>query len=287
LNVLQEAFFLPVDGGECFCVERRPETAPLKGVIVHLPAFVEEMNKSRSMVARAARAFAARGFCVLQMDLIGCGDSSGDHAQATLTRWTANLFAAIEWLEQKRSANVDWVWAHRGGALLVPAVLGHARCARSSVMLWQPILKGDVQLNQLLRQKAASTLADVGTEGLQVASLRNRLVAGETLEIGGYSISAALAAELAHAKFDLPPMGQRRVVWFELDPSPNPVLSPLARRTVDRLRGADIDVFAASLQGPSFWQSVEIERSDALVDASSAALLSETADAIQRDTVAL
>jgi hypothetical protein len=56
---------------------------------------------------------------------------------------------------------------------------------------------------------------------------------------------------------------------------------------VDRLRGADIDVFAASLQGPSFWQSVEIERSDALVDASSAALLSETADAIQRDTVAL
>jgi len=41
------------------------------------------MNKSRRMVALQARALAGRGFAVLQMDALGCGDSAGDMQDAT------------------------------------------------------------------------------------------------------------------------------------------------------------------------------------------------------------
>ena len=84
MNVVQNAFFLPARGGHCFCVYRRPSRGVSRGVVLHLPAFGDEMNKSRVMTARGARAFAAQGFGVLQVDLLGCGDSDGVLADATL-----------------------------------------------------------------------------------------------------------------------------------------------------------------------------------------------------------
>jgi alpha/beta superfamily hydrolase len=41
----------------------------------------EELNKSRHVAAAQARAFAAAGYSVLQIDLYGCGDSSGDFGE--------------------------------------------------------------------------------------------------------------------------------------------------------------------------------------------------------------
>ena len=41
-------------------------------------AWAEEMNKARRMAALQARLLAENGYAVLQIDLHGCGDSSGD-----------------------------------------------------------------------------------------------------------------------------------------------------------------------------------------------------------------
>ena len=53
------------------------------GLVVHAPAFAEEMNKSRRMVALQARALAEDGLAVLLVDPLGCGDSPGDFGDAT------------------------------------------------------------------------------------------------------------------------------------------------------------------------------------------------------------
>jgi hypothetical protein len=48
-----------------------------------------------------------------------------------------------------------------------------------------------------------------------------------------------------------------------------------------------VDVEATAVQGPAFWQSVEIERCDALIDASLFALTGPSANAIRRDPLTL
>ncbi len=53
------------------------------------------------MVALQARAFAAMGFGVLQMDLFGCGDSNGEFGNARWDIWKQDLVIARSWLENR------------------------------------------------------------------------------------------------------------------------------------------------------------------------------------------
>ena len=81
-----EAFFLDMEPGQRFCLFH-PPAGTCRGAALYVPPFGEEMNKSRRMAALQARALAAAGFGVLQLDLYGCGDSSGEFAEA---RWASN-----------------------------------------------------------------------------------------------------------------------------------------------------------------------------------------------------
>jgi hypothetical protein len=63
-----EPFFLQGSKGPLFCVYF-PPVATDRGNILFIPPFADEMNRSRSMVAMQARAFAAKGFGTLLIDL--------------------------------------------------------------------------------------------------------------------------------------------------------------------------------------------------------------------------
>lgn len=250
--------------------------------MLHLPAFGDEMNKARAMTARAARAFAARGCAVLQIDLLGCGDSTGDHADATLGRWLENLSRALDWLDDEfATAGTAWLWSLRSGTLLVPALLEGAS-RDPHLLLWQPTVSGAQQLNQLLRQKCASGLVGAASDGAGVKALREQIGRGETLEIGGYSISPGLAAGLEKATFEVPSGYRGRVAWFELTMATQAELSPAARTKISKLRASGVDVAADAIRGPGFWQSAEIEKSESLIAASVKAL--ESSSAVPRDT---
>ena len=82
-----ESFFLPIDegrNGQRFCLFHRAHGDVTKGSILYIHPFAEEMNKSRRMAALQARALAKAGYAVLQLDLLGCGDSSGDFGDALI-----------------------------------------------------------------------------------------------------------------------------------------------------------------------------------------------------------
>lgn len=282
MSVSQHPFLLPVDDGQCFCVFRAPADTPMVGTVLHLPAFGDEMNKSRAMTARAARAFAGLGFGVLQIDLTGCGDSVGDHADATLSRWTSVLRHAVAWLRQRNELNAAPVfWSLRSGALLAPPLLA-ALSDCPALLLWQPVLSGGQQVSHLLRQKLASEIAnDSGRSGMR--ELRKRWEAGESIEIAGYSISAQLANEFEERSFDVPAGFRGSIRWLEINPSTPPRLSPASDAKIGELRSRGLSVDADALTGPGFWQSVEIERCEALIDASTNAL-EKLSNALRRDT---
>jgi uncharacterized protein len=282
VGLRQEVFQLAVGGGERLCIWRAPEHGALRGVVVHVPAFAEEMNKCRPMVALAARRLAASGFGVLEVDLLGCGDSTGDFADARFDAWLDDIVAAVQWLRERDDAAL-WLWGARGGALLAAAAT-HCLAEAVSVLLWQPVLAGRVMLSQFLRLKlAADALAGDG-ERAGTRQLREELGRGMPIDVAGYRLTPALAAGMEAAALAFAPT-VRRVVWLEVSAAAQPAIGPAALTAIANLREGGAPVHAAALGGPGFWQTVEIEMCPALVDATVAALMESPHDGVSRDTV--
>ena len=105
------AFFLDTQfrpDGRRFCLFHAPQGTP-RGWIVHLHPFAEEMNKSRRMAALQSRVFAAAGYGVLRIDLLGCGDSAGDFGDATWQGWVDDLVAACGWVRERDALAPLWL----------------------------------------------------------------------------------------------------------------------------------------------------------------------------------
>ena len=65
---LPQAFFLPADGGQRFCLFYPPEGTQSRGRVLYLHPFAEELNSTRRIVAQQARALAQAGHGVLLVD---------------------------------------------------------------------------------------------------------------------------------------------------------------------------------------------------------------------------
>lgn len=259
-------FFLQRGPRQLFCLHHAP-AGPVRGALLHLPAFTEEMNKSRRMVALQARALAAAGWHVLQLDLLGTGDSEGDFGDATWDDWRADVAAARQWLRTE-SGHEPWLWGLRLGGLL--AAVCAAEEPTPGLLLWQPVLSGKQHLQQFLRLRAGAEWLAAGREAEAQAKPLEQLAAGQAVEVAGYLLNPALALPMAAASFALPP-GLQRLAWFEVSPRAEATLAPASERVLAARHGAP-GFTAAVVQGASFWQAQEIETVPALVQAGVAAL---------------
>jgi uncharacterized protein len=106
-----------------FAVLHQPEGPP-RGLVVYAHPFGEEMNKSRRMAALQARALAGAGNAVLQVDLLGCGDSPGDFGEAGWDDWVDDLVQAARWLRRSSGAGDGPADAH-----LSDPHLSHPHCS--------------------------------------------------------------------------------------------------------------------------------------------------------------
>ena len=268
-----DPFFLPRDAGACFCTHHAPADSrqAARAALVFVHACGEEMNKSRRMVALQARALAQAGCAVLTIDLSGCGDSSGLLQDAHWGGWQADIDAACTWLAARHPGAPLWLWGQRAGALLASQVAA-ARAQPPHLLLWQPLLAGKAQVQQLLRMKAAAGLADGVQAGAAMAGLRQALARDEAVEIGGYTWPAALlqALETATLRAPPPPAG---TVWIEVSSRPGAELSPASLTLLQAWRSAGSRVDARVAAGPAFWQTAEIELAPDLLAATVAAVL--------------
>ncbi|MBB3294078.1 exosortase A-associated hydrolase 2 [Mitsuaria sp. BK045] len=276
-------FFLDAGArGQRLCVHHAAAapfaTAP-RGQILLLPPFAEEMNKSRRMTALAARAFAAAGFEVLMLDLLGCGDSSGDFGDASWAHWQDDVRLAAAWLDARALPRPDggrpplWLWGLRAGALLAPAVFDAVTDRPLHLLLWQPVTAGKLQLQQFMRLRVAADLIGGQAKGA-VQAMRDQLARGEPVEIAGYLLAPALAEGLDAAQLKPSPR-VARVAWLELSPREDATLTPAASMAVQAWQAQGAEVRAAVCQGPSFWAATEIEEAPRLIEASLAALRAE------------
>lgn len=272
-----EAFFMAVEDGtvgQRFCLYYGPEGDHVRGLVLYVHPFAEEMNKSRRMAALQAREFSKAGYGVLQIDLLGCGDSSGDFGDATWQSWIDDVLLACRWLRARSQAPL-WLWGLRAGCLIA------AQAARQlnnpcHLLLWQPTLSGKQVLQQFLRLKAAGEMLSGQPKGA-MESMRSRLIAGHPVEVAGYRISPELAAGLEQAH--LQPAEQiRRVEWIDITTHSDAELSPASANIISAWRNTGCALHHQLVKDSTFWQSSEIEEATKLLDATLAALR-ETANA--------
>jgi exosortase A-associated hydrolase 2 len=274
-----DAFFLPVPGdtpGHRFCIFHPAQGADAKGAVLFIHPFGEEMNKSRRMAALQSRAFAVAGYAVLQIDLLGCGDSSGDFGDASWQDWIDDVVRGTQWLAERVQAPL-WLWGLRVGCLL--AVEAARRLpGDTNFLFWAPVSAGKQSLQQFMRLKAASGLGE-GNAKAVMAEFRDALAKGASVEIAGYSLSPAIAAGLEQSSMTPPAnlASQGRVEWLELSTREQAELSPVGAKSAAMWREAGFArTHTQMVQGPSFWQTAEIEDAPQLIARTTCTMLDET-----------
>jgi exosortase A-associated hydrolase 2 len=228
------------------------------------------MNKARRMAALQARRLAEHGWSVLQVDLLGCGDSAGDFEEARWEAWADDVRAALAWLRSRGDGPLG-LWGLRLGATLACDVARDAALTLDRLILWQPVVAGEQFLAQFLRLRLASEMLAGGAATTALRELRAQLAHGHSLEIGGYALHPALAEAIARQDLRAAP-AVRRVHWLEVAPEGGSALRPPSRRVVDAWATQGLAVDSFVLAGEPFWATIEIAECAALLDATSRAL---------------
>ena len=265
---LPQAFFLSTDAGQRFCLFHPPRGDTPRGGVLYLHPFAEELNSTRRIVAQQARALAQAGYGVLLIDLMGCGDSEGDFANATWAAWMHDAQQAHRWLRENTCGPL-WLWGMRAGALLA-AALANTLPGPHHLLLWQPVASGQQMLQQFLRLHAAGQW--LGTSKTSEPSPAHMLANGQAVDIAGYTLSPALGKDLGTARLRPPAQHPGQLVWLELSAHTDPELGPASEKQTSVWQDAGWEVHAKALTGPLFWQTIDTDEAPALVQATLDAL---------------
>lgn len=246
-------FYLAAEPGQRFCLYYAPAPGmPYRGAWLYLHPFAEEMNRSRRIAALQARTFAAMGFAVLQIDLFGCGDSSGDFGDARWEIWKHDVHLALQWLEEYAGGQVS-LWGLRMGATLALDVARTSSDRIAALLLWQPVLQGSLFLTQFLRMRLAADMLGPDSKSADTATLRARLADGKPIEVAGYELAPDMAAAIDSIDVASWQAPVAPVHWFELVPESNPVITPQANRLGHAWRQAGRTLSQVAIPGRPFW----------------------------------
>jgi len=273
-----EPFFLPTPGGPVYAVLHRPaDTVPLRGHVLVVPPFNEEMNRCRSMVTLQARELAQRGFATLLLDLHGTGDSAGEHGDARWAIWQDNLRAALAWLAARPGGCVALLGI-RLGAILAAELMAITEGAPAMLVLWQPVVDGKIHMNQFLRVRMAAQLDRPNLPKETTASMRKQLDAGEPIEVAGYELHPELVRAIDGANLVQQRPALRHALWLENVSAEGGELPAPAVAAAKAWADAGIAAEMRPYVGPAFWQLHERVLTPSIVDITTA-WLSEKARA--------
>lgn len=250
-----DVFFIKSGAGNIFALYHPPENIPLKNNILFIPPFAEELNRSRHMINKQARAFAKAGYGVLIPDLYGTGDSEGAFGGATVEIWQSDILAAKDWLATKGNG-APIIWAMRSGALLAADLVQKNPNLTDHMIFWSPVTNGKRFIAQFLRIKLAADVAG----NPSVSQLRAILEEGGNLEIAGYDLSPELATGLSALTCkDMKIPENISVDWIETGMSKPAYLSKASEKIITAWRNEGVKITALAVNDVAFWSLQEPE----------------------------
>jgi exosortase A-associated hydrolase 2 len=264
-----DARYVATSRGPLFLVTLTPVQGPVRGSVLVVPPFAEELNKCRRMVALVARRLAGAGWHVAVPDLTGTGDSPVAFGQASVAAWLDDIVDAAA--EAGLRAPVRAVLGVRLGASLATSVLDRLPDV-TQFIAWQPVVSGQQHLTQFLRLRVAGSALS-GQGGVTAAALRAGLLSGSPVEVAGYELTPVLAAGLDALRFELPRSGRLPSLhWMEVSAATPPVPGPVAARHVGQWMEQGGNADASAFNGEPFWSTVEIGVSVPMLDATVSSL---------------
>lgn len=257
--------------GRIFVSEFLPDADRDRGhVVVFVPPFAEEMNRSRRMLAVQARALAASGVRSVVFDLPCTGDSEGDFGAARWDMWCDSVATVVEWSTAQQDDSFSLIATRLGAMLAFDAGRGVVGDA-SRIVLWQPCTSGKSFLRQFLRLRLASQLSANQADRETVGQLMDRFAAGEATEVAGYEVAAELAVAIEAAVLTVPPgVGNVPIDWFEIVAATDAPVPVAARNAADRIAADQATVNMRTVTGDRFWDTVETTVAPQLVIATTA-----------------
>jgi len=260
--------FIPCKQGRLFSTYYLAATGNASRCIVHIPAFAEEMNKSRHMVAMQARAFVEQGYSVFVFDLWGTGDSEGEFTEATWDVWLDNIDFAVKWLQHKGYESISF-WGLRSGALLAMDYVHRYGLMVDQLICWQPVLNGEQFMMQFLRLRIAAAMMDKNAPQEKTADLKRQLLDGQVIEVAGYQLNPELVNPMMAIRaqqFNLQTVKQCHV--FELTIGAELEASYALNKWIKALEQKKLSVTLDIINGSLFWATQEISESAELLKSS-------------------
>ncbi|MDD4913692.1 MAG: hydrolase 2, exosortase A system-associated [Methylococcales bacterium] len=259
---------IPSNPGSLFCIYFAPVNAVIHRAIIHIPAFAEEMNKSRRMVNLQARSLAGKGYAVLVMDLFGTGDSAGDFGDASWEIWLRNIQDAINWLKQQGAEQID-LWGLRTGNLLAMDFASRYSQQIEHLLCWHPVLNGDTFINQFLRLRIVAAVMDNNASREKTSELKQRLLNGESIEVAGYVLNPDLVKPLLALQAERMELQQiAEIAIFEVISGENAPVSSVTGKLLSVLHQKSVNSSLTRVVGDPFWASQEIKVNPELISLS-------------------
>jgi uncharacterized protein len=163
----------------------RGRTVNSLGVVLCYPMGIEYMRSHRAF-RQLTNLLTRAGVHVLRFDYFGTGDSAGEPEQSSLQRWLADVDHAIE--ELKATAGLSRValaGLRFGGTVACLATTRRDDVDR--VVLWDPVVRGDAYLQELLEHAEIPAAAGALRNGWPRA----------TVGVGGFPLTEAQRTEIA------------------------------------------------------------------------------------------
>jgi exosortase A-associated hydrolase 2 len=262
-----QTFFLSSRHGPLFCRYSPAESISERNAVVHVPAFGEEMNKSRRMISLQVDHFNAAGYAVLVFDLYGTGDSGGDFGEATWAIWLDNLQDVVAWVKEQGIESVDF-WSLRLGGLLAIDFISRNPGLVSRLLLWHPVLNGETFLTQFLRLRVAAAMISDVRPPEKTGDLKMQLVQGQAIEVVGYQLDPELALPMMKVTIEPEKLTSlSSVAVFELVANVDALPVMANQQFIDKLLARGIDATVTKVIGEQFWSSQEITIVPALLPA--------------------
>ncbi|GAC18558.1 hypothetical protein GARC_1586 [Paraglaciecola arctica BSs20135] len=219
--------------------------------ILCLPSITEEMNLARAVVAKQAHYFAAQGIATVSSDYAGTGDSEAEFDQVTCDDWLQDIVCAGQWMMAQGVKQII-VWGIRFGSLLA---LTHQQTLAAQLPIvaqlhWKPVMNGKQFASQFLRIKQASNMM---TNSAEKTNWREHILAGNTVEVAGYPLTAKLLESIEALKVTADFQPITPLVWIELAAKS---ATPAVARYIDNWSSESCQL--QCINTPAFWQIPEV-----------------------------
>lgn len=265
---LQTAFF-PGSAGSIHLSLFLPVAERPSRWIIHFPAFAEEMNKSRVMVARTARALARSGVAVVVPDLFGTGDSEGHFVDATWAIWLEDQQRLVTWVQEQGGTELLF-WGLRAGCLLAAELASSMPVPPEQLIFWQPVSSGKQLMAQFLRLHRVASMAaapSAGSSEGREPELKAAREEGELPVVAGYHLARELFQAIESRHLSDFPFGRGTLLSvFEIVARPAVPGNRVIQNQLEQWRQSGVACRFSRICGAPFWSTQEAGLAPALTN---------------------